>query len=134
MPYTLAEGMVFTTPEPLGVTDTLLADFAEVVGPGTTPSGLPVVHQIMAILAREAMRAGAVPADGLVLTAESLRVHRPPRSGDVLGGRLTIESVRRRAGAVSTRVRGEILAATAETIAESLATLTFREDDDEAGR
>ena len=132
MAYTVAEGMVFRTPEPIAVTDALLTGYSDVISQGRSASGLPVIHQVMAILAREAVEEGAVAGDGIVLTAESLRIRRAPVAGDVVTGRLRVESVTRRAGAVQTQVRGEILVADELPLAESVATMAFRDEDAES--
>ncbi|WP_187582586.1 hypothetical protein [Gordonia sp. OPL2] len=136
MATALVEGLTFTTSDPVIVDDALLGGFADVLGSRSDCFGLPLVFSVTTILAHLAMDSGAVPRDGLVHTAESLRVTREPRLGDRLTGELVVEEIRRRAGATQLQVRSTIFADDLDDrdsrapIAVTVSTLTFRTPDD----
>ncbi|MEE4025339.1 hypothetical protein V1Y59_19800 [Gordonia sp. PKS22-38] len=123
----LVAGMAFRTPGAVAVDDELIASFVDVVDDGQDPCPLSVIFRISVELAHQAMDSGVVPRDGLVHTAESVHLHRPPRRGDRLSGVLTVTHVRHRAGATQVDIRSDIFAeGEGPPIADTTSTLVFR--------
>ncbi|MFW0785864.1 hypothetical protein AAFP35_15230 [Gordonia sp. CPCC 206044] len=122
----LVEGMTFATPAAIAVDTDLVAGFAAVLG-GSDDFLLPVLFRVSTVLAQTAIRSGTVPHDGLVHTAESMRIRREPRLGDRLSGLLTVETITHRAGATCLQVRSDIVAeGESAPIAVATSTLAFR--------
>ncbi|WP_164473727.1 FAS1-like dehydratase domain-containing protein [Gordonia insulae] len=119
--------MTFTTSDEVVVDTALLAGFADVLGSRSDTFAVPVIFRVTVILAHEAMDSGTVPSDGIVHTAESLRVRRQPRVGDRLTGLLTVEEIHHRGGATQLLVRSDIMAdGEVAPIAVTTSTLAFR--------
>ncbi|MDY6807709.1 hypothetical protein GIY30_12065 [Gordonia sp. HNM0687] len=125
----LVEGMIFRTPAAVAVDDALIGAFADVIGSAGDAIPIGVIFRVSVELAHQAMDSGVVPRDGIVHTAESLRVRRAPVRGDLLSGVLTVTHVRHRAGATQLAVRSDIHAdGETEPIAASTSTLVFRSE------
>ncbi|GAB90988.1 hypothetical protein [Gordonia rhizosphera] len=123
----LVEGMTFTASDPVVVDGDLVGAFGAVLGATSDAFTIPVIARVATLLVRVAMDADVLPHDGVMHTAESLRIRRDPRTGDVLRGLLTVETIHHRAGATQLQLRSDILADGEDSpIAVTTSTLIFR--------
>lgn len=129
-------GRTFPPTEPYEVGTAKIAEFAGAVGSRPEPEAAPPTFPI--VVAFEAMTdlmndpEIGIDLHNVVHADQRFEISRPVRAGDVLTARLTVDSVRQRAGTDLIATRSEITAGDGEHVCTAYATLAHR--DPEAAR